>query len=157
MSFMLDMEAVEKTDSAIRARIAKRPSFQVVPAAAMATIESVISASEDEAWDRWPTASAEHQKCRIHFWKLRLLEAVGEDADTNDSPAAAAGLWAVYYHEYTAAIQRSAARIASGEDEADDEYTPMCASPDIAQRALADAYASTAAALDNFVATPIWA
>ena len=155
MSFMLDMEAVEKTDSAIRTRIAKRPTFQVVPAAALATIEAVIDANEDEAWDRWPTASAEHQKCRVHFWKLQVLEAVGADADSDDAPASA-GLWAVYYHEYTASIARSAARIAAGEGE-EDGYTPMCVNPDIATRALADAYASTAAALDDFVATPVWA
>lgn len=150
---LLDLTAVEKTWASIEARISRSPVFQVVPTEAMITIESVIMAGEDEAWDRWPgqhlgdddlpDVEKNHadQKCRIHFAKEALLDAV---------PAESRGLMAVYFHEYIASTLRSA-------DAAIDEdivYSRVSVSPATAQRALAEAYAACSAGLDGY--TPEW-
>ena len=133
MNMLIDLSAVEKTWSAINARIARHPVFQVVPNEALVTIENVIMAGEDEAWDRWP----EDKKCRVQFWKVAVLDAV---------PADERGLWAVYFHEYIASTMRG------GDAAIDDEdivYSRVSVSPAIAQRALAEAYATCSAGLDE--------
>jgi hypothetical protein len=151
------LEQVEKTWSMVVARIERNPSFQVVPEAAMATIEDIIMCNHDEAFDEWPSASVEDKKCRVHFWKTKLLEAVGEDAASSDAgPSTSAGLWSVYFNEYIASLERDSLRTALREC-GDEDYTPKSVNPAIAVFALRDAYASTAAGLDDFRATPMWA
>ena len=130
---LLDMAVVEKTWSAIVARIARRPTFQVVPEEALVTIENVILANEEEAWDRFP----DDQKCRVQVYKEALLDAV---------PAEERGLWAVYFHEYIASTLRC------GDAAIDDDdvvYFRRSSSPAIAQRALSEAYKTCSAGLDS--------
>lgn len=146
---LLDMAAVGKTWAAIEARIARQPTFQVVPSVAMITIESVIMAGEDEAWDRWPSdhtldgdlpdaaKNREDQKCRVQFSKEALLDAV---------PTEERGLFAVYFHEYIASTLRSG-------DAAIDEdivYSRISISPAVAQWALAEAYETCSAGLEGY-------
>jgi hypothetical protein len=147
MSVLLNAADVKKTWAAVEARIKKRPVFQVVPEAAMVTIENVILANEDEAWDRFPA----DQKCRVHFWKQCILEAVvdiaaGEEKEPN------VGLWAVYFHEYIAASLRGdgAAGVEVDDDTDVIVYSRRSVSPAIAQRALAEAYQTCAAGLDGY-------
>ena len=97
-NLVLDAVETEKTWNAIHGRIAKVTQFQVVPLDALETIEAVIMRDHDEAYDNWPTFSIDDQKCRVQFWKDRVLA---------DVPADKRGLFAVYYHEYIAAIERS--------------------------------------------------
>lgn len=106
---VLDLDPVEvaSTWAAIQGRIEKSPTFQVVSEEALATIENVILANHDEAFDRWPKFTDEHKKYRVQFWKAALIDAV---------PAEKAGIFAVYYHEYIASIERS--ERGSAEDEA---------------------------------------
>jgi len=159
---LLDRDAVKKTWECVVARIAKRPVFQVVPEEAMNTIESVIMVNEDEAWDRWPSNHFdEHgepddeknhadKQCRVQFWKQCVLAAVVDFADEDDKDLNV-GLWAVYFHEYIAASMRGAdAAYDVDEDVADIRYTRASVSPDIARRALHDAYATCAAGLDGY-------
>jgi hypothetical protein len=146
---LLDRDAVKKTWECVVARIAKRPVFQVVPEAAMDTIESVIAFNEEEAWDRWPTNSMEHKQCRVQFWKQCLMETVIDFASAVDEDPNI-GLWAVYFHEYVAASLRGAEAVFEAEDVADIRYTRASVSPDIARRALHDAYATCAAGLDGY-------
>lgn len=136
---LLDQDFVTSTWVSITTRLAHRPTFQVVPDAAMVTIENVITAHHDEAWDRFPT----NQKSRVAFWKVALLAAV---------PTESRGLFAVYFHEYIAASLRGDA------PEVDDDtdvivYSRRSVSA-VAQRALAEAYQSTAAGLEGY--TPEW-
>ena len=150
---LLDMAAVEKTWSAIVARIARRPTFQVVNSDAMHTIESVIEVHEDEAWDRWPSnhfdehgtpdaaKNREDQKCRVQFSKEALLDAV---------PAEERGLWAVYFHEYIASTLRGAD---AAIDDDDVVYSRVSVSPATAQRALAEAYETCSAGLEGYRVT----
>ena len=153
MNTIIDLSAVEKTWSAINARIARHPVFQVVPDIAMITIESVIMVNEDEAWDRWPSdhtldnqpdaaKNREDQKCRVQFSKEALLDAV---------PTEERGLFAVYFHEYIAASIRGdgAAGVEVDDDTDVIVYSRRSVSPDIAQRALAEAYQTCAAGLDE--------
>lgn len=95
---LLDKSETEKTWTSIQGRIDHSPSFQVVSEDALELIESVIMHNHDEAYDRWPTFTVEHQKCRVQFWKNRVLDAV---------PADKAGIFAVYYHEYIASLERA--------------------------------------------------
>ena len=130
---LIDLSAMEKTWSAIVERIGRRPVFQVVPNEALVTIESVILANDDEAWDRFPAS----RKCRVQFWKEALLDAIPENER---------GLWAVYFHEYIAStLRRGYAAI----DDDDVVYFRRSSSPAIAQRALAEAYQTCAAGLDS--------
>ena len=149
---LLDLTAVEKTWASIEARISRRPVFQVVPNAALVTIENVIMAGEDEAWDRWPgqnlgdddlpDVEKNHadQRCRIHFAKEALLDAV---------PTESRGLMAVYFHEYIASTLRGADATA---DE-DIVYSRISISPAVAQRALAEAYETCSAGLEGYRVT----
>lgn len=159
---LLNTADVKKTWAAVEARIEKRPVFQVVPEEAMNTIESVIMVNEDEAWDRWPSnhldeqgepdaeKNREDQKCRVQFWKQCVLEAVVDFA-VEDGKNLNVGLWAVYFHEYIAASMRGAeAALDIDEDVTDIRYTRASVSPDIARRALHDAYATCAAGLDDY-------
>jgi len=136
---LLSAADVKKTWAAVEARIKKRPVFQVVPEEAMVTIENVILANEDEAWDRFPA----DQKCRVHFWKTLLLAAVPENER---------GLWAVYFHEYIAASLRGdgAAGVEVDDDTDVIVYSRRSVSPAIAQRALAEAYQTCAAGLEGY-------
>jgi hypothetical protein len=147
---LLDRVSVKKTWDSVTARIERRPVFQVVPEAAMNTIESVIMVNEDEAWDRWPTNSIEHKQCRVQFWKQCVLEAVVDFA-AEDGKDLNVGLWAVYFHEYIAASMRGAeAAYDVDEDVMDIQYSRVSCSPDIARRALHDAYATCRAGLDGY-------
>jgi hypothetical protein len=139
---LLDLTAVEKTWASIEARISRRPVFQVVPDIAMLTIESVVLANEDEACRRWPTyhiggpasPSIRHDaRCRVQFAKEALLDAV---------PTESRGLFAVYFHEYIAASLRG--------DAPEFVYLRRSSSPAIAQRALAEAYQTCAAGMDEY-------
>lgn len=94
---MLDPVEVEATWTAIQGRASRSPKFQVLPDEAMALIEAVIMRNHDEAFDNWPSFSTSDKKCRVHFWKQRILAAVEQDKR---------GLYAVYFHEYVAATDR---------------------------------------------------
>ena len=133
---LLDQDFVPSTWVSLTTRLAHRPTFQVVPNEALVTIENVITAHHDEAWDRFPT----NQKSRVAFWKMALLDAV---------PTESRGLFAVYFHEYIAASLRGDA------PEVDEDtdvivYSRRSVSPAIAQRALAEAYATCSAGLEGY-------
>ena len=143
MNTIIDLSAVEKTWDSIDARASRRPVFQVVPDEALARIEKVILANEDEAIRRWPsdhTDSAKNREdaqCRVQFAKEALLAAVPFQRRHEK------GLLAVYFHEYIAASLRG---------DASDEfvyYLRRSSSPDIARRALAEAYQTCRAGLDE--------
>jgi hypothetical protein len=121
---------VESTWASIQGRISRNPTFQVVDEDAIATIESVIMHHHDEAYDSWPSFSLADKKCRVHFWKGCVLDAVPDEKR---------GLFAVYFHEYVAAIER-------GEQSEEDE--PGCI-PSYGghARAAHDAYVACTASL----------
>ena len=131
---LLDMVEVEKTWTAIQGRIGRNPVFQVLPDEAQATIESVIMVNHDEAFDRWPSFSLVHTKCRVHFWKEKVRAAV---------PAAKAGIFAVYFHEYVAASTRG--EMAGVED--DESSCSMIPSYGGHARAAHDAWVACTASL----------
>jgi len=142
---VLDRDAVNRTWACVTARIERRPVFEVVPEEAMETIETIVAINEDKAWENWPTNTAEDKAHRIQFWKQRVLRAVVDfAASAGEDPNV--GLWAVYFHEYVAANMRGAEAAMSD----DIRYTRASVSPDIARRALHDAYATCAAGLDGY-------
>lgn len=130
---LLDKSETEKTWTSIQGRIDHSPMFQVVPEDALELIESVIMRNHDEAYDRWPTFAVDHQKCRVQFWKDRVRDAV---------PGDKAGIFAVYYHEYIASLER--ARFKEFEDE--DQHMPIPSYGGHA-RAAYDAYVACTASL----------
>ncbi|NDD52287.1 hypothetical protein EBZ39_00145 [bacterium] len=125
---------VDTTWTAIQGRIQRRPTFQVVSEDAIATIENVIMRNHDEAYDMWPSFSLDHKKCRVHFWKERVLNAVPDDKR---------GIFAVYYHEYIASIERS-------QDAAFDEDEELMVIPNYGghARAVHDAWIACTASLN---------
>jgi len=133
-SLLLDEAETEKTWTAIQGRIDRSPTFQVVPEAALELIESVIMRNHDEAYDRWSTFTVEDQKRRVQFWKECVRDAV---------PADKAGIFAVYYHEYIASLER--ARCKEFEDE--DGLMPIPSYGGHA-RAAHDAWVACTASLD---------
>lgn len=99
---------VEATWTAIQGRIDRRPTFQVVDEDAIALIESVIMKNHEEAFDLFPGFSLDDKKQRVQFWKDRVIDAV---------LPAKAGLFAVYFHEYIASIERANAASFDEDDE----------------------------------------
>lgn len=143
---VLDRAAVKKTWECVTARIGRQPVFEVVPEEAMETIETIVSINEEKAWENWPTNTDEDKAHRIQFWKQCVLRAVVDfAASAGDDPNL--GLWAVYFHEYVAANMRGAEAVLSAEDI---QYFRKPVSPDIARRALHDAYATCRAGLDGY-------
>lgn len=131
MSLRIDGTRVAKTREQVLARIAKAPSFEVVSEEALATIENVIQANHDEAWDRWP----QDQWYRIQFWKDAVLDAVPEELK---------GVFAGYFHEYVASNLRGSVAMTDDADRA-----PRTINPGIEAQVRRDAYLATSASLDD--------
>jgi len=97
VNVVLDPVEVESTWRAIQGRSSRTPQFQVLPEDAMKLIEAIVMRNHDDAFDMWPTFSTSDKKCRVHFWKEKVLAAVDSEKR---------GIYAVYFHEYVAATDR---------------------------------------------------
>lgn len=125
----IDGARVARTRDQVMARIAKTPSFEIVTEEAMATIEAVIMANHDEAFDLYP----KDQWYRVQYWKDRLMEAIPENLR---------GVFSGYFHEYVASNLKGSAAMA-------DDTGYRAADPNIEARALHDAYVAASASLDD--------
>jgi hypothetical protein len=111
-SLTVDLTEARKTWKAIEVRMAHEPVAEVVGEDAIATIEDVVMSTHDAAYDLYPTNSFEDRIQRIQFWKQAVLGAVQDGK---------AGIFAVYFHEYTAASLRGQAAAPGPSGFTDDE------------------------------------
>lgn len=86
--------SIEETKNAIVLRVARQPSFAVVPEHAIKLFDRVIEETEAEAFK----THADDVWGRIEFWKNEILSRVTPHLR---------GLVAVQYHEYIAALRRN--------------------------------------------------
>jgi hypothetical protein len=86
--------SVTETKQAILLRVSRRPSFEIVPAHAIALFDHIIERDESEA----VTECGDDSWARIYFFKERVLAATASDLR---------GQIAGQFHEYIAALMRN--------------------------------------------------
>ena len=85
--------SIEETKKAVLLRVARIPTFAVVPEHAIKLFDRVIEETEADAYREHP----EDRWARVQFWKEEILSRVAPTLR---------GLVAVQFHEYIAALDR---------------------------------------------------